>query len=319
MQPGWKCRSCPRDDVPWVGLPSVHGWHPAEQPRPVWQCRQHWLPPSPARPVLHQPARRALRSPLPGAPAGRPSGRPAAHLGDAVGAGLSTLPGVLGPWGDRARRRVRMGCVCPRAEPKLGTASQAWGGGGEGNSFKTPSRWHCPQRPHTPCSALGTREGLEGPGQGGRSQPPPWLVLSCRRRVGGAVPVIRRVRANYSPKLAGFKGLCRRRWGWRGRAWLQLGVGLARWLACADGSAQPPLHHRNLCPSLRLREVNPPLPPALQGFPSSRLKPLVDLAVAGLRAPRDLVDRCRMRPECVGQRDKAAYFQRCWRRRLLQL
>lgn len=136
VQPGWKCRSCPRDDVPWVGLPSVHGWHPAEQPRPVWQCRQHWLPPSPARPVLHQPARRALRSPLPGAPAGRPSGRPAAHLGDAVGAGLSTLPGVLGPWGDRARRRVRMGCVCPRAEPKLGTASQAWGGGGREIALK---------------------------------------------------------------------------------------------------------------------------------------------------------------------------------------
>lgn len=220
-----------------------------------------------------------------------------------------------GPPGEPCSAPGEDGVCVPTGRAKIGHSIPGLGWGG--NSFKTPSCWHCPQQPHTPCSRLGTREGLEGPGQGGRSRPPLWLVLSCRRRVGGAVPVIRRVRANYSPKLAGFKGLCRHRWGWRGRAWLQLGVGLARWLACAGGSAQPPLHHRNLCPSLRLREMNPP--PALQGFPSSRLKPLVDLAVAGLCAPRDLADRCRMRPGCVGQRDKAAYFQRCWRRRLLQL
>lgn len=96
----------------------------------------------------------------------------------------------------------------------------------------------------------GTQLGWEVPA-------PPWQVLSCSRWVGGVVPVIRRVRANYSPEPAGFKGLCWRRWGWRGRARLQLGLGSAWSYTRAGGSAQPPLHHCHLCPSLWLPEVNP--------------------------------------------------------------
>ena len=112
--------------------------------------------------------------------------------------------------------------------------------------------------PSHPLLRAGHPEGFGGTRPGWEVPAPLWWVLSCSRRGSGAVPAICRARANYSPELAGFKGLCWCRLGWRGRARLQLGVGSARSLACASGSAQPPLLHRALCPSLRLQEVNPP-------------------------------------------------------------
>lgn len=81
-------------------------------------------------------------------------------------------------------------------------------------------------------------------------------------------PVICQVKTNYNPELARFRGLCWCRWGWWGRAQLRLSVGSVLLLACASSSAQPPLQHLHLCPSLRFRG-----------------KPRGGLVVVGLCAP----------------------------------
>jgi len=190
VQPGWKQRSCPRDpgggDVPWVGLPSVADARQNSRDQSGSGGSTGCLPALLGR-------FRARRHGEPGAqrfPGHRPGGRAA---GATLVPGSAPILGCWAPGGVRAQHRVRVGGVCPRQSQHwaqhpslgLGAASHLHPAGVAPGSLMPP--------------APGTRGGSEGPGRG-----------------GGAVPVVRRARADGSPALAAFRGLCRRLWGWRG-------------------------------------------------------------------------------------------------------